>query len=175
MSILTVSPCGVLQRGRFFGELSALEPTKSAGFDELAAFFVKTAAPIIAEPIANLFNLSIHWAEIPSDWKEAIVLPLFKGGEQSDQNSYRPISISPCVSKVFQKLVNKQLTSYLGAYGLLSGVQSGFRAGYGCTTATLKVLNYITFTLDTKQRCAAVFIDLAKAFDTVDHTSSSAG
>ena len=135
----SVSPCG------------PLDPKKSAGSDELAAFFVKTAATIIAAPIENLCNISLQTAEIPAD-------------------SHRPISIWPCVSKVFEKLVNKQLTSYFNAYGVLSGVQFGFCAGYGCTTAPLKVLNDTTSALDAKQHCAAVFGDLAKAFDTVDHT-----
>lgn len=96
--------------------------------------------------------------------------PLFKGGDQADPNCYRPISILPCLSKVLEKLVNKQLTNYLDVYNILSGVQSGFRSGYGCVTATLKVLNDITSALDAKQCCAAIFIDLAKAFDTVDHS-----
>ncbi len=109
-------------------------------------------------------------AEIPTDWKEATVLPLFKGGDQADPNSYRPISILPCVSKVFEKLVNKQLTGYLDMYGILSGLQSGFCSGHSCVTATLKVLNDITSALDAEQHCAAIFIDLAKAFDTVDHS-----
>ena len=67
------------------------------------------------------------------------------------------------------KLVN-QLTGFLDVYSILSGGQSGFRSGYGCVTATLKVLNDVTIALDSKQRCAAIFIDLAKAFDTVDHS-----
>ena len=66
--------------------------------------------------------------------------------------------------------MNKQLTDFLAVSGILSDVQSGFRAGYGCTTATLKVLNDITSALDYKQYCAAIFIDLAKAFDSVDHS-----
>ena len=159
-----------LTEGEVFKELTALDPKKSAGSDELPARFLKVAAPIIATPITDIFNLSLHTAEIPSDWKEAIVLPLFKGGEQTNPNSYRPISILPCVSKILEKLVNKQLTGYLNVAGILSDVQSGFRPGYGCTTATLKVLNDITSALDAKQHCAAVFIDLAKAFDSVNHT-----
>ena len=155
--------------GEVLRELTTLDPKKPARSDELAAFFIKIAAPIIASPLTDIFNLSLQMAEIPTDWKEATVLPLFKGGDQADPNSYRPISILPCVSKVFEKLVNKQLTGYLDLYGILSGLQSGFRTGHSCVTATLKVLNDMTSALDAKQHCAAIFIDLAKAFDTVDH------
>ena len=70
---------------------------------------------------------------------------------------------------MLEKLVYNQLTGFLAVYSILSGVQSGFRSGYGCVTATLKVLNYVTITLDSKQCGAAILIDLAKALDTVDH------
>jgi hypothetical protein len=69
-----------------------------------------------------------------------------------------------------EKLDNNQLTGFLDVYGILYGMQSGFRSGCGCVTATLKVLNDVSIALDSKQCCAAIFIDLAKAFDTVDHS-----
>ena len=85
-------------------------------------------------------------------------------------NWYRPISILPCLSKVLEKLLNNQLTGFLDVYSIISGMQSGFHSGCGCVTATLKVLNDVTIALDSKQCCAAIFIDLAKTFDTVDHS-----
>jgi hypothetical protein len=71
---------------------------------------------------------------------------------------------------VLEKLVNNQLTGFLEVYSILLGMQSGFPSGYGCVTANLKVLNDVTIALDSKQYCAAIFIDLAKAYDTVDHS-----
>ena len=71
---------------------------------------------------------------------------------------------------MLEKLVNNQLTDFLDVYSILSGMQSGFRPGYGCVTATLKVLNDVTIALDSKQYCAAICIDLAKAFDKIDHS-----
>jgi hypothetical protein len=70
----------------------------------------------------------------------------------------------------FSAIINHQLTGFLDVYNILSGMQSGFHSGYGCGTATFKVLNEATTALDTKQCCSAIFIDLAKAFDTVDHS-----
>ena len=95
---------------------------------------------------------------------------LFKGGDQANPNCYRPISILPCLLKVLENLVNNQLTGFLDVYSILFGMQSGFCSGYGCVTTTLKVLNYVTTALDSKQCCAAIFIDLTKAFDRVDHS-----
>jgi hypothetical protein len=70
---------------------------------------------------------------------------------------------------VLEKLVN-QLTGFLDVYSILSGIQSGFHSGYECVTATFMVLNDVTISLDSKQCCAATFIDLVKAFDMVDHS-----
>uniref|UniRef100_A0A674E5U0 Reverse transcriptase domain-containing protein n=1 Tax=Salmo trutta TaxID=8032 RepID=A0A674E5U0_SALTR len=150
-------------------ELQNLDPYKSAGLDNLDPFFLKLFAEIIATPITSLFNLSFVSSEIPIDWKAAAVIPLFKGGDTLDPNCYRPISILPCLSKVFESQVNKQITDYFESHRTLSAMQSGFRAGHGCTSATLKVLNDIVTAIDKKQYCAAVFIDLAKAFDSVNH------
>uniref|UniRef100_A0A8K9X3J7 Reverse transcriptase domain-containing protein n=1 Tax=Oncorhynchus mykiss TaxID=8022 RepID=A0A8K9X3J7_ONCMY len=124
---------------------------------------------IVATPITSLFNLSFVSSEIPKDWKAAAVIPFFKGGDTLDPNCYRPISILPCLSKVFESQVNKQITEHLESHHTFSAMQSGFRAGHGCTSATLKVLNDILTAIDKKHYCAAVFIDLAKAFDSVNH------
>jgi hypothetical protein len=71
---------------------------------------------------------------------------------------------------VLDKLVNNQLTGFLDVYSILSGIQSGFCSGYGCVTATLKALNDVTIVFDSRQCCAAISIDLAKAFDTVEYS-----
>uniref|UniRef100_A0A8K9X9K5 Reverse transcriptase domain-containing protein n=1 Tax=Oncorhynchus mykiss TaxID=8022 RepID=A0A8K9X9K5_ONCMY len=150
-------------------ELQNLDPYKSAGLDNLDPFFLKLSAEIVATPITSLFNLSFVSSEIPKDWKAAAVIPLFKGGDTLDPNCYRPISILPCLSKVFESQVNKQITDHFESHHTFSAMQSGFRAGHGCTSATLKVLNDILTAIDKKHYCAAVFIDLAKAFDSVNH------
>ena len=71
---------------------------------------------------------------------------------------------------MLEKLVSNKLTGFLEIDSILPGMQPGFRSGYGYVTATLKVLNYVTIALDSKPCCAAIFIDLAKAFETVDHS-----
>uniref|UniRef100_A0A8K9V8I3 Reverse transcriptase domain-containing protein n=1 Tax=Oncorhynchus mykiss TaxID=8022 RepID=A0A8K9V8I3_ONCMY len=150
-------------------ELQNLDQYKSAGLDNLDPLFLKLSAAIVATPITSLFNLSFISSEIPKDWKAAVVIPLFKGGDTLDPNCYRPISILPCLSKVFESKVNKQITDHLESHRTFSAVQSGFQACHGCTSATLKVLNDIITAIDKRQYCAAVFIDLAKAFDSVNH------
>ncbi len=75
----------------------------------------------------------------------------FKGGDYSDLNCYRPNSILPCLSKILKKLVNKQLMHHLETYNVLNQVQSAFRSGHSCITATLKVLNDIICAIDIKE------------------------
>uniref|UniRef100_A0A8C7GNP8 Reverse transcriptase domain-containing protein n=1 Tax=Oncorhynchus kisutch TaxID=8019 RepID=A0A8C7GNP8_ONCKI len=158
-----------IQIAEVLKELQNLDPYKSAGLDNLDPLFLKLCAAIVATPITSLFNLSFVSSEIPKDWKADAVIPLFKGGDTLDPNCYRPISILPCLSKVFESQVNKQITDHLESHRTFSAVQSGFRADHGCTSATLKVLNDIITAIDKRQYCAAVFIDLAKAFDSVNH------
>ena len=78
------------------------------------------------------------------------------------------MSILPCLSKVFESQVNKQITDHFESHRT-SAMQSGLRAGHGCTSATLKVLNDIITSINKRQYCAAVFINLAKDFDSVNH------
>ena len=85
------------------------------------------------------------------------------------KNCNRPIYILPCLSKVFESQVSKQITDHFEYHRTFSAMQSGFRAGHGCTSATLKVLNDIITDIDERHYYAAVFIDLAKAFDSVNH------
>lgn len=107
----------------------------------------------MAGPITKIYHLSLQTAEILHARKSDVVYPLFKGGDWSDPNCYRPISILPCL----ERIVNHQLTNYPESHSILPSDQSGFRSGYGRTTATLKVLNDITSALDLKLKYSAIF------------------
>ena len=120
------------------------------------------------QPLLLACSTSFVSSEIPIDSKVATVIPLFKVGDTLVPNCYRPISILPCLSKVFESQVNKQITDHFKSHRTFSAMQSGFIAGHGCTSATLKVLNDIIYP-PSRHYCAAIFIDLAKAFDSVNH------
>jgi hypothetical protein len=125
-------------------ELQNLEPYKSAGLDNLDHLFLKLSA--------------------------TIVTPLQRG-DTLDPNCYRPISILPCFLKSSKaKLTNRSVTVLNPTVpSPLCNPLCNFQTGHGCTSATLKVLNDILTAIDKRQYCAAVFIDLAKAFDSVSH------
>ena len=91
--------------------------------------------------IAALINKSISSGTFPSQLKSAKVFPVFKGGAKSDPSNYRPISILPTVSKLFEKHVNKHLMNYLNKHKIIHESQSGFRQKHSCQTALVKLLD----------------------------------
>ncbi len=147
-----------------------MDPYKPAGPDKLEPFYLKLAADFIAEPLTYLFNLSISHCEIPKIWKSAFVSSLFKGGDPLQLNNYRPISKLCVLSKLLEKLLNEQLKTFLEINNILSPFQSGFRKQHSTVTAVMKVFSDIIDAVDCKKKnCSVLFLDLSKAFDTVDH------
>lgn len=149
--------------------LQTLDPKKTAGPDGIDPYFLKIAAPIIALPLTDLYNLSISEEVLPDIWKQAFVSPLLKSGLPSEMNNYRPISNLCVLSKILESLVSSQLRLFLDSHSILNTMQSGFRTKHSTVTACLEVLDNIRAATDNKSFCVALFIDLTKAFDTVDH------
>ena len=102
------------------------------------------------------------------DWKLARVVPIFKSGNRSDMNNYRPISIISSAAKIFEKIVCDQFYEYLSFNDLISHHQSGFRPTYSTTTALLDSTNDWCVNIDNGLVNGVIFIDLKKAFDTVE-------
>ena len=130
---------------------------------------LKMAASIVTPSLTAIFTKSIITGIYPTEWKMARVTPVFKKGEKSDLNEYRPISVIPVVSKVFEKIVYDQLYQYLNDNQLLSSCQSGFRSLHSTLTALLEATNSWSVNIDNGFLNGVVFIDLKKAFDTIDH------
>ena len=105
----------------------------------------------------------------PDDWKCARVTPLFKQGEASDLNNYRPISVISVLAKVFERIVYDQLYNFLSNEDIISTHQSGFRSLHSTVTALLEATDDWAFNIDRGNVNAVVFLDLKKAFDTLDH------
>ena len=115
--------------------------TKAPGLDKLPATLVKLAATYIAKPLAKIFNESLLTGIFPSDWKEAKVIPVYKSGTKSNMNNYRPVSIISIIAKTMEKLVQKQIYSYLQQNNILIEAQHGFRPLHSTASALLKITN----------------------------------
>ena len=123
----------------------------------------------VAVSLCDLFNKSLVSGVFPNDWKCARVTPLFKQGEPSDLNNYRPISVISVIAKVFERTIYDQLYNFLTNEDLISNHQSGFRSLHSTLTALLEATDNWAFNIDRGNVNAVVFLDLKKAFDTVDH------
>ena len=116
-----------------------------------------------------MISKSLHSGTFPDDWKCARVTPLFKQGEASDLNNYRPISVISVIAKVFKRIVSDQLYNFLSNEDIISTHQSGFRSSHSTLTALLEATDNWVFKIDRGNVNAVVFLDLKKAFDTVNH------
>ena len=146
-----------------------LDPSKATGVDSLGPKIIKLAANSISYFIATLINKSISSGTFPSQLKCTKVFPVFKSGSKSDPSNYRPISILPTISKIFEKHVNKHLMNYLNKYKLIHESQSGFRKKHSCQTALVELIDQLMTCIDKGDLIGSLFIDFRKAFDVVDH------
>ena len=124
---------------------------------------------VFAKPLTRIVNESLSQGTVPSEWKYAKITPLFKKGLSTNMDNYRPISVLPVVSKVLERIVHHQLHSFLSEHKLLNLYQCGFRRNHSTELAAIAFLDYIRCGMDLGLLTGAVFIDLRKAFDSVDH------
>ena len=152
-----------------YTQLRKLKTSKAVGLDQIPSRLLKDSASVISKPLAAIMNLSISQGRIPCDWKIARVLSLFKGGKKCNMDNYRTISILPTVSKILERAIHTQLCRFLTANNILSSSQCGFRKGYSTEHAVIALTDHIRRGMDQGLITGSVFIDLRKAFDTVDH------
>ena len=146
-------------------------PNKSSAADPIPTSVLQQVSDIISPFITELFNRSLCTGQFPGAFKSAFIAPIVKkvGLNSADVGSYRPISNLPVLSKLFERLVAKQLLTYLQTHSLLPQLQSGFRSGHSSETAMLHVLSDILEAVDRGEVAALALLDLSAAFDTVDH------
>ena len=141
----------------------------AAGYDGIHMDVVKSTIDLISEPLVKVINLSITAGIVPSELKIARVIPLFKSGDQAFFVNYRPVSVLPVFSKFLEKVIYKRLYSYLLKYNLLFDNQYGFRKSHSTSLALIHLYDKLSCAIDNNEFTMGVFIDLSKAFDTVDH------
>jgi len=146
-----------------------LDISKAAGIDNIKAVFLKDGASILGKPIAKLCNLSIKLSTFPDKCKVAKLKPLFKKGSKTEPKNYRPISLLPLISKIFEKVVLDQTQQFLNENKVLYNYQSGFRSSHSTAFALSYLNDKILQGFDKGLVTGMILIDLQKAFDTIDH------
>ena len=149
--------------------LSKLQDSNSTGPDGIPSVFLKRCALSISYPLSLLFQKSLKSMNVPSYWKSAHVMPLFKSGVHSDPLNYRPISLTSVCCKTFERIVVSKLTAYLEDNRLLSPHQFGFRSGRSVSDQLLYTYDYVTQSFDSGLGVDIIFFDFCKAFDVVNH------
>lgn len=137
--------------------------SNAIGFDGISLKFFKIILPSVIGIFTDFLNRCLQTSTFPKAWKISKVIPVPK----ASANEYRPISLIPSLSKVFEKVVCNQITNFLERHKLLSTVQSGFRRYHSCKSAILYVSNWIGKEVDQNRIVFLVLIDFSKAFDAI--------
>ena len=138
--------------------------------DHLNMNLIKQIITAVIVPFTHICNLSFLNGVVPDGMKIAKIIPLFKSGVKSNFTNYRPVALLPQFSKILEKLFCKRLNEFIDKNKLLSDSQYGFRSNRSTSLAILELVEEISTALDKKNYTVGVFIDLKKAFDTIDHT-----
>ena len=147
-----------------------LKNGKAAGPDKVSTTIIKDVGDLISKPLTMIFNSSLMGGVFPDIWKIARVTPIFKSGAMKDVNNYRPISVISVFSRILERIVHDQLFDFLAAKKVITRNQSAFQKLYSTVTSLICSTDSWYENIDCKKLNLTIFLDLKKAFDTVDHT-----
>ena len=150
--------------------LSTLKTSKTTGHDKISPKLLKDSADIITKSLTQIFNKSLLVGKFPDDLKIAIISPIYKTGNKTESTNYRPISVLSVVAKIFEAIISQKLSNYLKINGVIVNKQFGFRKKHSTQTALLNVTNKWYLNMDKVYLNGAIFLDLKKAFDCVNHS-----
>ena len=149
--------------------ISSLKSKLSAGWDGLPSIVIKCLPDNVIAILCYIFNVSLSEGKFIASFKHSKVIPLFKKGNPKDVANYRPISLLSCISKILEKLVYTRLYSFLKKFNIISNSQFGFRKGHSTSHLTSLLTDQLASSFNNKMPSLGVFLDLSKAFDTINH------
>ena len=135
----------------------------------ISAKILKSVIHYLSVPLSSIINDSIEQGIFPDVLEQASVTPSFKAGSEKETKNYRPISVLPLLSKVFERCIYCRLVAFLSENNVLSDHQYGFRKGRNTSDALIGVIEYIYKQLNQKKHTVGISLDFSKAFDTVSH------
>ena len=161
--------CPTFRLCNLFGGGAAAPPAPPSR-TPMPAYLLKDCANVIAKPLTHIINSSLTTGVFPTDWKLSKLIPIPKSKPYNRIENYRPISVIPAISnKVIEKLFYRQLSTYLENNNLLDESQFGFRKGRSTELAATLFTDNVKRKVDEGKLVGAVFIDLTKVFDILNH------
>ncbi|XP_065675763.1 uncharacterized protein LOC136091972 [Hydra vulgaris] len=157
------------EKNEIISVILSLNDGKASGPNSIPTFILKLLANDISSVLAKLFNLSFTTGIFPNILKTASVKPIHKKDSKLDCNNYRPISLLSNISKILEKLMYSRIYHFLDNSKCLYGRQFGFRLKHSTSHSLISITETICGAIDSGSFACGVFIDLQKAFDTVDH------
>ena len=151
-------------------KLKKLRVDKSPGPDQIHPRVIKEAASELAPALAVIFNKSVSSGQVPCQWRNSIITPIHKKGPKTDPANYRPISLTSVVCKILERIIVDEITCHLKNNTLSCEQQHGFTHGKSTVTNLIVALDQWTETLSHNLPVDVLFLDYAKAFDTVPHS-----
>jgi hypothetical protein len=145
--------------------IMSLKSGAAAGYDSIKPKFLKDNITFFANILSQLINNSFVTGQFPDELKIAKVIPIYKTGQKENVTNYRPISILPCLSKVYELAIRNRLEAYLFKNNLINPNQFGFLKRSSTISATSSLIDEIVKSINNKLKTSALFLDLRKAFD----------
>lgn len=144
-------------------------PKTSCGFDGISTKLIKTIKTALLSPLTTIINQMLNTGIFPDKLKVAKVIPIYKKDDETLFTNYRPISLLPAISKIFEKVIFKQLYAFFHEKKLFYNAQYGFRTEHSTEFAALELVDRVIVEMDKMNTPISIFLDLSKAFDTLDH------
>ncbi|CAH2097142.1 unnamed protein product [Euphydryas editha] len=146
-----------------------LNSNTSSGIDGINTKSIKCLKNLIINELTQSINNCLRLGTFPDSLKIAKVTPVYKAGSKTDPGNYRPISVLPVLSKIFERVIYNRLEQYLSSQNFIYERQYGFRPRSNTLSAMTDTITKIKQNIDKKHIAVGIFIDLKKAFDTVSH------
>jgi Reverse transcriptase (RNA-dependent DNA polymerase)/Endonuclease-reverse transcriptase len=150
-------------------KIKGLREDAATGPDGIGPLLLKKLCNELAWPLTKIMRTSLRDGSVPEDWKVANVTPIFKKGRKSDPENYRPVSLTSVSCRIMEGVLKDHIVSHLEKHGLVKNSQHGFTRGRSCASNLLCFLEKVTAAMDNGDSVDVVYLDFAKAFDTVPH------
>ena len=148
--------------------MTRLKANRASGPDQISVNVLRNC-PNFSIPLTILFNNSVQTGTLPQDWRDAHVYPIHKKGSRTNCGNYRPVSLTSQIVKLLRRVFQDHLLKHISRNKTISCHQHGFQSRCSCISQLIECLNDWTDSLDNSLSTDVIYLDFAKAFDTVPH------